>query len=444
MTFSDLNINKPLLNALNDLGFTVPTRIQEQVFSVMMSGSDVVGIAQTGTGKTLAYLLPMLRQWKFSGTGLPQILIIVPTRELVVQVVDEVKKLTAYMNVVTVGVYGGVNIKTQMAQVHAGLDVLVATPGRLLDIALTGVLRLKTVKKLVIDEVDEMLNLGFRPQLNRVLELLPPKRQNLMFSATMTDEIELLIQDYFNHPQKIEAAPTGTPLDNIIQIGYQVPNFYTKVNFLRLLLSNEAEMKKVLVFASTKKLADRIFDQIQGDFPEQLGVIHSNKAQNNRFNTVKQFHAGSYRIVIATDIMARGLDISEISHVINFDIPEVPENYMHRIGRTGRADKQGIAITFILAKDAESQALIEELMNLQIPLNPLPEDLVISTELLDEEKPQIVMKIAPLKLLRPDAGPAFHEKSEKNKKVNAKVRYETKMRIKYGKPKTRGPKPGRA
>lgn len=443
MTFSDLNINKPLLNALNDLGFTVPTRIQEQVFSVLMSGSDVVGIAQTGTGKTLAYLLPMLRQWKFTGTGLPQILIIVPTRELVVQVVDEVKKLTAYMNVVTVGVYGGVNIKTQMAQVHAGLDVLVATPGRLLDIALTGVLRLKTIKKLVIDEVDEMLNLGFRPQLNRVLELLPPKRQNLMFSATMTDEIELLIQDYFNHPKKIEAAPTGTPLDNIIQMGYQVPNFYTKVNFLRKLLANKEEMKKVLVFASTKKLADRIYDQIQEDFPEQLGVIHSNKAQNNRFNTVKQFHTGQYRIVIATDIMARGLDISEISHVINFDIPEVAENYMHRIGRTGRADKQGIAITFILEKDAESQVMIEDLMNLKIPLNPLPEDLVISTELLEEEKPQVIMKGDKMKLPKTEAGPAFHEKSEKNKKVNAKVRYETKMRIKYGKPKTRGPKPGR-
>jgi len=443
LTFSDLNINKPLLNALNDLGFTVPTRIQEQVFSVLMSGSDVVGIAQTGTGKTLAYLLPMLRQWKFTGTGLPQILIIVPTRELVVQVVDEVKKLTAYMNVVTVGVYGGVNIKTQMAQVHAGLDVLVATPGRLLDIALTGVLRLKTIKKLVIDEVDEMLNLGFRPQLNRVLELLPPKRQNLMFSATMTDEIELLIQDYFNHPKKIEAAPTGTPLDNIIQMGYQVPNFYTKVNFLRKLLANKEEMKKVLVFASTKKLADRIYDQIQEDFPEQLGVIHSNKAQNNRFNTVKQFHTGQYRIVIATDIMARGLDISEISHVINFDIPEVAENYMHRIGRTGRADKQGIAITFILEKDAESQVMIEDLMNLKIPLNPLPEDLVISTELLEEEKPQVIMKGDKMKLPKTEAGPAFHEKSEKNKKVNAKVRYETKMRIKYGKPKTRGPKPGR-
>ncbi|NTW33648.1 MAG: DEAD/DEAH box helicase, partial [Bacteroidetes bacterium] len=169
MTFSDLNLNKPLLNALNDMGFNNPTIIQEKVFSVMMSGKDVVGIAQTGTGKTLAYLIPCLRQWKYSGNGFPQILIIVPTRELVIQVVEEVKKLSAYMNLVVVGVYGGVNINTQIETVYAGLDVLVATPGRLYDLALKGVLRLKFVKKLVIDEVDEMLNLGFRSQLTNIL-----------------------------------------------------------------------------------------------------------------------------------------------------------------------------------------------------------------------------------------------------------------------------------
>jgi len=439
MTFNELNINPPLLKALSDLGFTQPTRIQEQVFNVVMSGKDMFGISQTGTGKTLAYLLPCIRQWKFSGNGFPQVIIVVPTRELVVQVVEEVKKLSTYLSLVAVGVYGGVNIRTQMETISAGVDVLVATPGRLLDLALTRVLRFMHVKRLVIDEVDEMLNLGFRAQLTRILDLLPPKRQNLMFSATMTEDIEQLIRTFFKNTQKIEAAPTGTPLENIIQIGYQVPNFYTKINLLKLLLSNEAEMKKVLVFVSHKKLADEVYDLIESKFPNQLGVIHSNKAQNNRFNTVKQFHKGENRILIATDIISRGLDISEISHVINFDTPEVPEQYMHRIGRTGRADKNGISITFLLKKDAENQTKIESLMNQPIPIVPLPENLEISEILTEDEKPQIKMKDYlgnSTKILA--TGSAFQEKIVKNKKINGKIHLALKLKQKHGKPKTRG------
>jgi len=441
MTFGELNLNKPLLNAINDMGFTNPTIIQEKVFSVMMSGKDVVGIAQTGTGKTLAYLLPCLRQWKFSGNGLPQILIIVPTRELVIQVVEEVRKLSAYMNLVVAGVYGGVNINTQIEVVYKGLDVLVATPGRLYDLALKGVLRLKSIKKLVIDEVDEMLNLGFRHQLTNILDLLPVKKQNLMFSATMTEDIEILIKKFFINPQKIEAAPSGTPLDEIIQKAYLVPNFYTKVNLLELLLSKESDMNKVLVFVSTKKLADKLFEQIKEKFPEQIGVIHSNKAQNNRFKTVKQFHEGDFRVIISTDIMARGLDVSEITHVINFDIPEIPENYIHRIGRTGRAEKGGTAISFILKSEANFQTEIEALMNFKIPIELLPEELEISDILTEEEIPVIKMKNVKVKTINKDiTGPSFHEKKEKNKKVNKKVRFKDKMMMKYGKPKTRGQK----
>jgi ATP-dependent RNA helicase RhlE len=309
-------------------------------------------------------------------------------------------------------------------------------------LALTGILRLKFVKKLIIDEVDEMLDQGFRHQLTSIFDLLPKKRQNLMFSATMTEDIEVLIHDFFNFPEKIEAAPTGTPLDNITQIGYRVPNYNTKINLLELLLATDSEMKKVLVFASTKKLADQLFEQIESKFPEQLGVIHSNKAQNNRFNTVKQFDLGHYRILISTDIMARGLDISEITHVINFDTPEIPEDYMHRIGRTGRADKKGIAITFIADREIDNQAKIEDLMNYKIPIEPLPENLEISDKLTGDEIPQIKMKNVLVKVRKVEAkGPAFHEKSAKRKKVNSKVTHADKMWKKYGKPKTRSPKP---
>lgn len=435
MTFDELNLSKPLLNALNDLGYTTPTTIQQKVFSVVMSGQDVCGIAQTGTGKTFAYLLPALRQHQFSKDRLPQLLIIVPTRELVVQVVDAIKKLTTYMNVTVVGVYGGVNMKAQTVEVQQGLDILVATPGRLADLMLNGILKTKAIKKLVIDEFDEMLNLGFRTQLKVILDLLPPKRQNLLFSATLTDDVDQLVNAYFNRPVRVEAAPTGTPLDNIEQSAYLVPNFYTKINLLTNLLNRNAVMTKVLVFVATKQLADQLYEQLASGFPEQVGVIHSNKAQNYRFETVNKFKAGAYRVLVATDIIARGIDVADVSHVINFDLPEVPENYIHRIGRTGRADRTGIAISFITESDQEKQTAIEQLMNQPIQILPLPENLVISDELTADEKPKVYMKSIEVKPpRRDDVGPAFHEKIAKNKKVNVRRDIAAEKMLKYGRP----------
>ena len=441
MTFDDLNLSKSLRSALTDLGYETPTTIQARAFSVVMSGRDMVGIAQTGTGKTLAYLLPCLRQWVFTKDKNPTILIVVPTRELVAQVVEEVKALTMYMDVKVVGVYGGANINTQKIVLREGLDVLVATPGRLLDLCLNGTIKLKLVKKFIIDEVDEMLNLGFRPQLVRVIDLLATNRQNLMFSATMTDEIAALINDFFKEPEVVEAAPTGTPLDNIHQTGYEVVNFYTKVNLLKILLANATELTKVLIFMESKKLADHLYELLEIDFPEKIGVIHSNKAQNNRFNTVNSFKDGAFRILIATDIIARGLDIAEVSHVFNFDTPEVAESYIHRIGRTGRADKKGISITFTTEKEKEYRDAIETLMSRKIEIIPLPEGLVVSDVLIDDEKPKVNMKIIQVKLPKRDAGGgAFHEKLDKNKKVNVRVSRSDKMKMKYKKPKTRGAK----
>lgn len=441
MLFSDLNLNNPLLNALDEMGFVYPTTIQHRVFPVVMGGRDVCGIAQTGTGKTFAYLLPLLRLWKFSKEKNPQILIIVPTRELVTQVVESINKLSTYMSVLAVGVYGGVNINTQWKDLQNGADILVATPGRLYDLILNGAIKTKGIKKLVIDEMDEMLNLGFRTQIKNILDLLPGKRQNLLFSATITDEVEQLMQAYFNDPERVEAAPTGTPLENIEQVYYQAPNFYTKVNLLHLLLTKDEAMTKVLVFAATKKLADDLYEQLETKFPGTAGVIHSNKEQNHRFNTVKQFHEGAYRFIIATDIVARGIDVAEVTHVINFDVPEVPENYIHRIGRTGRADKKGIAISFITEKEKPLQESIETLMNFKISLAALPEELVISDELTEDEKPKIFMKTIQLKIpKKEERGPAFHTKSAKNRKVNFVVKKKDRMMKKYGKPIKRAPK----
>jgi ATP-dependent RNA helicase RhlE len=444
MTFEDLNLNNALLSALNDAGYTNPTTIQHRVYPVVMSGRDVCGIAQTGTGKTFAYLLPCLKQWKFSKEKYAQILVIVPTRELVAQVVEAVKELTTYMSVTAVGVYGGTNINTQAAEVMKGVDVLVATPGRLFDLLMNGAVKTKNIKKVIIDEMDEMLNLGFRTQIKNILDLLPAKRQNLLFSATITDEVETLMDTFFNEPVRVEAAPTGTPLENIEQVGYAVPNFYTKVNLLKLLLAEDESMTKLLVFVATKKLADELYTQLETIYPETCGVIHSNKEQNHRFNTVKQFHEGNYRFIIATDIVARGIDISEVTHVINFDVPEVPENYIHRIGRTGRADKKGIAISFFTEKEKPLLDTIQALMKYKVPVSSLPENLEISEVLTEDEIPKIYMKAYQVRApKKEESGPAFHEKSAKNSKVNFLVSKKDRMMKKYGRPKTRGAKPPR-
>lgn len=441
MHFKDLNISKQLLNALDDLGFETPTPIQEQSFSVVGSGKDVVGIAQTGTGKTFAYILPILRNLTYSKQDNPRVLVLVPTRELVIQVVEEIEKLAKYINVRVLGVYGGVNINPQKQAIAQGLDILVATPGRLFDLAVSRTLKLKSIQKLVIDEVDVMLDLGFRHQITNIFDILPERRQNIMFSATMTEDVDELITDFFINPERVSVAVSGTPLDNIDQKRYNVPNFYTKVNLLEHLLNDAETFNKVLIFVAHKKMADRLFEKLDENFKEELCVIHSNKTQNYRLRSIEQFRSGSNRILVATDVMARGLDIDNISHVINFDTPTFPENYMHRIGRTGRAEREGRSILFSTENEQDYAEAIESLMQMKIPLIEIPESVEISKELIEEERPQTKERYNPLKRRDEDApGPAFHKKAEKNLKENLGGSYRREVAKKYKKPKTRGDK----
>lgn len=439
MTFKELNLNAPLLNALSDLGYEQPTPIQQKVFSVIMSGRDVVGIAQTGTGKTFAYLLPILRNLGFSKQKEPRVLIVVPTRELVIQLVGEVRKLTAYMSTRVEGVYGGTNINTQKHLVINGLDVLVATPGRLVDLALSGALNLKYVRQLVIDEIDEMLGLGFRAQLTNILDLLPRKRQNLLFSATMPEEVDELIETFFNSPITIEAMRAGTPLERIIQQAYEAPNFYTKLNLLERLLATDQAMGKVLIFSASKRSADQIYARLDERFPNQFEIIHSNKSQNYRINAVREFEDGTRRGLVTTDLLARGLDVTDVTHVINVDTPSEAETYIHRIGRTGRADREGAALIFVTEAEQPARQAIEALMEKEIPLLPLPEDLVISDQLTEEEKhpngPEKNYLSAP-----PLREGAFHEKKDKNKKVNLGNKTKYLREKKYKKPIKKGAK----
>ena len=428
-TFEQFNLPKSVQKAIDDLGFVTPTPIQEKSFSVIMSGRDMMGIAQTGTGKTFAYLLPLLKLYKFTPTNTPKIVILVPTRELVVQVVDEVEKLTKYMSVRTLGIYGGVNINTQKKAVYEGIDILVGTPGRVMDLALDSVIRFDDTQKLVIDEFDEMLNLGFRVQLTSILAMMTRnKRQNILFSATMTDEVDAILNDFFDFPEEVTLAPSGTPLENIQQYTYNVPNFNTKVNLLIHLLESDESMERILVFVNNKKISDLLHERIEEQFDGQFGVIHSNKSQNYRLSTMASFQEGELRGIITTDIMARGLDISNISHVINFEAPEMPELYMHRIGRTGRADATGTAISFITPREADLITEVEILMNHEIDVIEFPETVEISTKLIEPEKDKQPIKFL-LKKPKLDGSGAFHEKAKKNKKVNLGGPSKTKKKV---------------
>jgi ATP-dependent RNA helicase RhlE len=358
---------------------------------------------------------------------------------LVLQAVEQIGSLTKYLNVRVQGVFGGVNINTQKQNLAQGTDILVATPGRLYDLVICGSLQLKAAKKLVIDEVDIMLDAGFRFQLTNIFDLLPARRQNIMFSATMTEEIDALIDDFFVAPARIKIAESGTPLENIAQQCYPVQNFNTKINLLKFLLIDRGTFNKVLVFTASKSNADRLFEALEESEGSELGIIHSNKTQNFRIKAIHRFEGGKSRVLVATDVMARGLDFANISHVINFDTPAFPENYIHRIGRTGRAEQPGQSILFYTPKEEISKQAIETLMGRSISIVDFPEEVEISKELIPEEKPKGLMPNPHRNQKVEIKGASLHEKSAKNKKTNQGGSYLRKGK-QYKKPQTRGDK----
>ena len=429
MRFEEIKLSKQLLNSLKEQNILEPTAIQEKAIPKILAGHSVVGIAQTGTGKTLAYLLPILRDLKFSEDKMPRVIILVPTRELALQVTEEAKKLTEYLSLRTLAVYGGTNMNTQKKAVHAGCDILVGTPGRLYDLAMTGILRLKSVKKLVVDECDEMLNLGFRPQLQRIFDLLPKKRQNLLFSATLSPDVDEMVSTFFGVSENVIAAPSGTPLENIEQTAIRAENFNTKYNLLKSIIDVNQDLK-AFIFVQSKRFADILFERLSQDFPEQFGVIHSNKSQNFRMRTVREFKANELKGIVATDLVSRGIDIENVTHVINFDLPTEKEQYIHRIGRTGRADQLGKSIAFVTLKDEGLFNGIQSFMNTKVPLQDLPEHVEpIDKKIPEEEEPDI--HDAPT-ISNPNhivgEGGKFQEKKAENKKVNLRPRDKSKRK----------------
>ena len=408
--FEEFGIGKSILKALEEIGFSVPTPIQEQAIPVIKSGKDILGIAQTGTGKTAAYLIPLLMKLVKAEGKDPRAIIIVPTRELAIQVGEDIEELIQFTNLRHAAVYGGVGWTKHAALIEPGIDLLVATPGRLWDLYRAGALVIKHVKTLVIDEADRMLDMGFMPQLNQLFEVIPPKRQNLLFSATFSERIELMSNEFLTFPERVEVAPSATPVAKIKQFYYRVPNFRTKLNFLSYLLKDEEVFKRVLVFCRTKENADDVYKVINRKTEGEIRILHSNKGQSSRINAIDAFKAGGVRVLVSTDISARGIDVTKISHVINFDLPPRYEDYVHRIGRTARANQDGIAITFLGPDEDFHLANIEKLIRMNIEECSLPEKL----EILPTPIPEIQSFAREIdrqkRLADPEFKGAFHEK----------------------------------
>ncbi|MFZ0489272.1 MAG: DEAD/DEAH box helicase [Salegentibacter sp.] len=376
MTFKELNLIEPILKSLKEQEYHSPTPIQQQAIPLALKGKDLLGVAQTGTGKTAAFGIPtlqLLSQQKNSQRGIKS-LILTPTRELAIQIEESLNAYGKYTRINQAVIFGGVSQVNQVKQLKKGVDILVATPGRLLDLMSQGYINLKSLEIFILDEADRMLDMGFLNDVKKVIASLPQKRQTLFFSATMPPEIQKLAKMLLKDPAKVEITPESSTVEKIEQSVY----FTNKPDKKKLLLHllEEQNIPTALVFSRTKHGADKIVKFLNRS-KIKSGAIHGNKSQNARQNALKDFKKGNLKVLVATDIAARGIDIDELSHVFNYDLPNVPETYVHRIGRTGRAGNEGVAIAFCDAEERSDLKSIEKLTSQRIPVidgHPFPID----------------------------------------------------------------------
>ena len=416
-TFEDFDFNRQTLNAIADAGYTEPTPIQLKAMPPILNGQDVMGIAQTGTGKTAAYVLPIIMRLKYAQGDHARALILSPTRELAMQIEENVKTYAKYTDLRVVTVYGGLGPKTQIENINKGVDIIVATPGRYMDIYLAGHIVTKTLQVLVLDEADKMMDMGFMPQINRILEVVPRKRQNLLFSATMSEKIHHLSANFLEFPTVIEVTPQATPAQTVEQKLYYVPNVRTKINMLKKLLDEEGDITKLMVFCKTRTAAEDVYKFLSRKFGEdKVKVLHANKGQNTRINAMNAFKNDEVKILVATDVASRGIDVSDVSHVINFDVPVVIEDYVHRIGRTGRALQSGVAITFCNPAEEYYLGKIQKLIRQTIPEHKIPADVFIEETPYEERQDQAKEIDLQKRKEDPDFKGAFHEKKTLNQR----------------------------
>lgn len=374
MSFKNLNLIEPVMKALTAEGYAVPTPIQEQAIPHIMAGRDLQGCAQTGTGKTAAFAIPIIQNLylqKQPVNGI-KVLILTPTRELAIQIDQSFAVYGKFTRLTHTVIYGGVSQHHQVIALKKGVDVLIATPGRLLDLIGQGFIDLRRLNTFVLDEADRMLDMGFINDVKKVVAHLPKKRQTLLFSATMPPEIEKLAQSMLINPAKAEVTPPATTVDLIEQQLYHT-NKINKPDLLLHLLEDK-DIRSALVFTRTKHGADKVVRVLQRE-KVNSAAIHGNKSQNARQAALNSFKEGKLRVLVATDIAARGIDIDDLTHVFNFDLPEVPETYVHRIGRTGRAGNSGTAIAFCTTEERDDLRGIEKLIGKKVPVvdnHPFP------------------------------------------------------------------------
>jgi ATP-dependent RNA helicase RhlE len=376
MSFKSLNLTQPILKALDAQGYDTPTPIQKQAIPLVLEGKDLLGVAQTGTGKTAAFGIPILQLLENNQAPKKGIkaLILTPTRELAIQIDESLAAYGKYTRLTHSVIFGGVSQVNQVNKLKKGVDILVATPGRLLDLMNQGFINLKQLEMFVLDEADRMLDMGFIHDVKKVIKELPVKRQTLFFSATMPDEIQNLAKMMLKNPSKVEVTPASSTVDKIQQRIYFTNKPDKRKLLLHLLESNG--LPNALVFTRTKHGADKVARFLDKS-KIKSAAIHGNKSQNSRQNALKNFKNGNLSVLVATDIAARGIDIDELTHVFNFDLPNVPETYVHRIGRTGRAGNDGIAISFCAAEERKELRDIEKLAAIKIPVvdeHPYPMD----------------------------------------------------------------------
>jgi len=374
MSFASLGLRDELLTAIAAQGYTTPTPIQAGAIPVIFEGCDLLAGAQTGTGKTAAFALPIVQRLGENiprqKRRIPRALVLVPTRELAAQVSEQMNHYARRLSLRSTMIYGGVTIQAQIERLHRGVDIVVATPGRLLDHAERGTVNLSQIEVLVLDEADRMLDLGFIDEIKKVAEYLPAKRQTLLFSATYSRSIKQLADELLDHPRRIEVASRNIAADAVTQAVYQVER--SRKREMISFLIRQGGWNQVLVFARTRYGADKLTEELNFD-GIRAAAIHSNKSQSIRTRTLAEFKRGELRVLVATDVAARGLDIERLPHVVNYDLPQVPEDYVHRIGRTGRAGEEGVALSLVSPEERPLLAAIEKLLTYAIPRRTLAE-----------------------------------------------------------------------
>jgi ATP-dependent RNA helicase RhlE len=422
MTFADLRITRQYLDALKDMGISEPTPIQEKAIPAVRAGQDVIGIAQTGTGKTLAYLLPILSQLQEAKGMLPRCVILVPSKELAVQVGEVARRAANNTDFRIVTLYGGVGPRGQMKALERGCDIVVSTPGRFRELYLREGLHVKQIKHLVLDEADRMMDLGFMPQLRKLLEILPTKRQNLLFSATYPPKTELMAEEFLLWPTRVEVSPQSTPVESVTQSGYRANNFGTKLNLLEHLLKGELEGLQAMIFVREKDRAEQIGNFLEEIYPGRVRTLHANKGQNTRIQSLELFKDGKVNYLVATDVASRGIDIPQLELVFNFTVPRDPHDYVHRIGRTGRAGRKGAAITFIDRSEKAAFARIDELLGKTLELKTMPDTVKVAPTPKWERQVQARAIDREMRKADPDFKGAFHEKKRSKPKKAGKKR----------------------